>query len=189
MREVSFGQDGAYSHDAIVNRINADLANDLGNLAQRSLSMIGRYAGGVVPEPGAFSREDATLIAAADGLIERCRFEMGQLAIHLMLTAIWQVVADANRYFASQEPWALRRSDPARMATVLYATADVVRQVAILIQPAMPVSAARLLDLVAVPADARTFANLGEAGRLLPGTPLPPAEPIFPRYVEKDAVG
>jgi methionyl-tRNA synthetase len=189
MREVSFGQDGAYSHDAIVNRINADLANDLGNLAQRSLSMIGRYADGVVPEPGAFSREDATLIAAADGLIERCRFEMGQLAIHLMLTAIWQVVADANRYFASQEPWALRRSDPARMATVLYATADVVRQVAILIQPAMPVSAARLLDLVAVPADARTFANLGEAGRLLPGTPLPPAEPIFPRYVEKDAVG
>ncbi len=188
LREVSFGQDGTYSHDAIVNRINADLANDLGNLAQRSLSMIGRYAGGVVPEPGAFSREDATLIAAADGLIERCRFEMGQLAIHLMLTAIWQVVADANRYFASQEPWALRRSDPARMATVLYATADVVRQVAILVQPAMPKSAARLLDLVAVPADARSFASLGEAGRLLPGTPLPPAEPIFPRHVEKDAV-
>jgi len=185
MREVSFGQDGAYSHDAIVNRINADLANDLGNLAQRSLSMIGRYAGGVVPEPGAFSREDETLLAAADSLVERCRFEMGQLAIHLMLTAIWQVVADANRYFASQEPWALRKSDPERMATVLYVTADVVRQVAILIQPAMPNSAARLLDLVAVPAEARRFASLGEAGRLKPGSALPAAEPVFPRYVEK----
>ena len=185
MREVSFGQDGAYSHDAIVNRINADLANDLGNLAQRSLSMIGRYADGIVPEPGAYSAEDKALFAAADGLIERCRFEMGQLAIHLMLTAIWQVVADANRYFASQEPWALRKSDPPRMATVLYVAAEVVRQLAILVQPVVPASAAKLLDLVAAPADARSFASLGEAGRLQPGTRLPPAEPIFPRYVEK----
>ncbi len=126
------------------------------------------------------------MLAAADGLVERCRFEMGQLAIHLMLTAIWQVVADANRYFASQEPWALRKSDPERMATVLYVTADVVRQVAILIQPAMPSSAARLLDLVAVPADARSFASLGEAGRLKPGSALPAAEPVFPRYVERE---
>jgi methionyl-tRNA synthetase len=186
MREVSFGQDGAYSHDAIVNRINADLANDLGNLAQRSLSMIGRYADGVVPTPGTFTAEDQTLLAAADGLIERCRFEMSQLAIHLMLTAIWQVVADANRYFASQEPWALRKSDPARMATVLYVTAEVVRQVGILVQPVMPSAAARLLDLVAAPADARTFASLREAGRLKPGAALPAAEPIFPRYVEKE---
>ncbi len=187
LREVSFGQDGAYSHDAIVNRINADLANDLGNLAQRSLSMIGRYAEGAVPEPGAYSPEDLTLLSAADSLIERCRFEMSQLAIHLMLTAIWQVVADANRYFASQEPWALRKSDPKRMATVLYVTADVVRQVAILVQPVMPKSAARLLDLVAAPEEARSFASLGEAGRLKPGTALPAAEPVFPRYVEKEA--
>ncbi len=186
LREVSFGQDGAYSHDAIVNRVNADLANDLGNLAQRSLSMIGRYAGGVVPEPGAYSPQDKTLLAAADGLVERCRFEMDQLAIHLMLTAIWQVVADANRYFASQEPWALRKTDPARMATVLYVTAEVVRQVAILVQPVMPQSAARLLDLVAAPDDARSFAALGEAGRLRPGTALPEAVPIFPRYVERE---
>ena len=100
MREVSFGQDGVYSHEAIVNRINADLANDLGNLAQRSLSMIGNYADGVLPTPGAFSAEDNALLAAADELLDRCRAEMDQLAIHLVLTAIWQVVADANRYFA-----------------------------------------------------------------------------------------
>ncbi len=187
MREVSFGQDGAYSHEAIVNRINADLANDLGNLAQRSLSMVGKHCEAAVPRPGEFNAEDRAMIAATDGLIERCRAEMSQQAIHLMLTAIWQVVADANRYFASQEPWALRKSDPERMATVLYVTAEVVRQVATLVQPVMPESAARMLDLVAVPAGARSFANLGEAGRLVPGTTLPPAEPIFPRYVERES--
>ncbi len=184
LREVSFGQDGSYSHDAIVNRINADLANDLGNLTQRSLSMIGRYAEGRVPDPGTLSADDLALVSAADALLERCRSEMDQLAIHLMLTAIWQVVAEANRYFAAQEPWALRKSDPERMGTVLYVTAEVVRQVGILVQPVMPEAAARLLDLVAAPADQRSFASLGAAGRLAPGTALPPAEPVFPRYVE-----
>jgi methionyl-tRNA synthetase len=82
-------------------------------------------------------------------------------------------VADANRYFASQEPWALRKTDPARMATVLYVTAEVVRQIAILAQPFMPSSAARMLDLLAAGADARSFASLGKAGRLVPGTALP----------------
>jgi methionyl-tRNA synthetase len=185
LRDVSFGQDGSYSHEAIVGRINADLANDLGNLAQRALSMIGRNAESRVPTPGAFTAEDKALLDDADGLLARCRAEMNQQAIHLALTAIWHVVADANRYFAAQEPWALRRSDPQRMATVLYVSAEVLRQLAILVQPAMPSSAAALLDLLAVPAGARSFATLGAAGRLSPGAALPPARPIFPRYVEK----
>jgi methionyl-tRNA synthetase len=186
MREVSFGQDGVYSHEAIANRINADLANDLGNLAQRSLSMIGRYCDGILPRPAAFSAEDKTLLDSADGLLERCRAEIREQAIHLSLGAIWQVVADSNRYFASQEPWALRKSDPERMATVLYVTAEVVRQIAILVQPVMPTSAARMLDQLAIPAGARSFAELGANGRLVPGTALPSAEPVFPRYIEKD---
>jgi methionyl-tRNA synthetase len=186
MREVSFGQDGSYSHEAIVNRINADLANDLGNLAQRSLTMLNKHTGSAVPKPGAFTPEDATLLAAADGLLTRAREDMQRQAIHQVLSAIWQVVADANRYFAAQEPWALRRTDPARMATVLYVTAEVIRQVAILVQPVMPTAAARLLDLLSVPPEARVFATLGAAARLAPGTPLPPAEPVFPRYVEQE---
>jgi methionyl-tRNA synthetase len=186
MREVSFGQDGVYSHEAIANRINADLANDLGNLAQRSLSMIGRYCDGILPRPAAFSAEDKTLLDSADGLLERCRAEIREQAIHLSLGAIWQVVADSNRYFASQEPWALRKSDPERMATVLYVTAEVVRQIAIMVQPVMPTSAARMLDQLAIPAGARSFAVLGANGRLVPGTALPSAEPVFPRYIEKD---
>ncbi len=107
-----------------------------------------------------------------------------------MLTAIWQVVADANRYFASQEPWALRKSDPARMATVLYVTAEVVRQVAILVQPVMPESAARLLDLVAAPEEARSFASLGRGGAAhARHGRCRRRSPIFPRYVEKEAAG
>lgn len=187
LREVPFGQDGSYSHEAIANRINADLANDLGNLAQRSLTMANKHTGSAVPQPGAFTAEDETLLAAADGLGERARGDMRQQAIHQMLAAVWQVVADANRYFAAQEPWALRKSDPARMATVLYVTAEALRQIAILAQPVMPQSAARLLDLLGVQPDARSFASLGAAGRLVPGTPIPPAEPVFPRYVEPEA--
>ena len=186
MREVSFGQDGSYGHEAIVGRINADLANDLGNLAQRSLSMFGKHTGSAVPDPGPFTTEDDALIAAADELLDRCRAAMRQQAIHVALAAIWQVVADANRYFAAQEPWALRKTDPERMATVLYVTAEVIREVAILVQPVMPDSATRLLDLLAVPGDARRFAMLGEASRLTPGTPLPPTQPVFPRYVEPE---
>jgi methionyl-tRNA synthetase len=186
LREVSFGQDGSYSHEAIVNRINADLANDLGNLAQRSLTMIGKHTAAAVPEPAALREADRTLLEAADALLGRCRAEMRQQAVHAALAAIWEVVADANRYFAAQEPWALRKSDPARMATVLYVTAETLRQIAILIQPVMPDSATRLLDLLAVPAGARSFSRLGAGGRLAPGTPLPPPQPIFPRYVQAE---
>jgi methionyl-tRNA synthetase len=187
LREVSFGQDGSYNHEAIVNRINADLANDLGNLAQRSLTMIGKHTAAAVPEPGPFLQADRALLQAADALIGRCRADMRQQAIHAALAAVWQVVADANRYFAAQEPWALRKTDPQRMATVLYVTAETLRQVALLIQPIMPDSAKRLLDLLGVQAEARSFASLGAGTRLAPGTPLPPPEPVFPRYVEAEA--
>jgi methionyl-tRNA synthetase len=95
------------------------------------------------------------------------------------------VVAEANRYFAGQEPWALKKNDPARMETVLWTTAEVIRRVAILCQPVVPASAAKLLDLLAVPADSRDFAHVGEGHTLVPGTALPAPEPVFPRYVEQ----
>jgi methionyl-tRNA synthetase len=187
LREVPFGQDGSYSHEAIVNRTNADLANDLGNLAQRSLSMVARNCGGVLPEPGAFTPADAALLAAADGLHAAARGHMADLALHAVLAEIWAVVAAANRYFAAEEPWVLRKTHPARMATVLYVTAEVVRQIAILAQPFVPGSAGKLLDLLGQPADRREFAALGAGGRLVPGTPLPPPAPVFPRFVEEEA--
>ena len=186
LREVPFGQDGNYSHEAIVNRINADLANDLGNLAQRSLSMIARNCGGVLPPAAELTAEDQAMLAEADALHGICREAMKTQQIHQTLNAIWAVVADANRYFAAAAPWALRKTDLPRMNAVLYVTAEVIRQVAILAQPAMPAAAGQLLDLLAVAPEARSFAVLGPGGRLQAGVVLPPPAPVFPRYVEAE---
>jgi methionyl-tRNA synthetase len=187
LREVSFGQDGSYNHEAIVNRINADLANDLGNLAQRSLSMISKQLDGVLPEPGAFTDNDRAILAQADGMIALARTAMATQQIHHWLNAVWAVVAEANRYFAGEAPWALAKTDPPRQRTVLYVTAEVVRQIAILAQPAMPDSSAKLLDSLGIPEDARNFAALGGTTRIQPGTKLPAPVGIFPRYVEPSA--
>ncbi|MDB5549757.1 MAG: methionyl-tRNA synthetase [Tardiphaga sp.] len=183
-REVPFGQDGSYSHEAIVARTNADLANDLGNLAQRSLSMIAKQYNGVLPTPGAFSASDSAILAQADGMIAQARIAMTTQQIHLALSAVWAVVAEANRYFAGEAPWALAKTDPARQATVLYVTAEVIRQVAILAQPAMPTASAKLLDILGIASDARTFAQVGGSVRIAPGAQLPPPAPVFPRYIE-----
>ena len=155
MREVSFGQDGSYNHEAIVARINADLANDLGNLAQRSLSMIAKQLGGVLPEPGEFTDNDKEILAEADAMLAASRTAMATQQIHQWLNVVWSVVAEANRYFAGEAPWALAKTDPARQKTVLYVTAEVVRQVAILTQPVMPDASSKLLDSLGVPQDAR----------------------------------
>jgi methionyl-tRNA synthetase len=187
LREVPFGQDGSYNHEAIVARINADLANDLGNLAQRSLSMIAKQYEGVLPEPGAFSDNDNAILAQADGMIELARTAMATQQIHHYLNAVWAVVAEANRYFAGEAPWALAKTDPPRQRTVLYVTAEVVRQIAILAQPVMPESSAKFLDSLGIPADARDFASLGGATRIRPGTRLPAPVGIFPRYIEPTA--
>jgi methionyl-tRNA synthetase len=186
MREVPYGGDGNYSHEAIVSRINADLANDLGNLAQRSLSMIAKNCDGAVPRPGEPTDADRAILTAADALPERARRAMEDYALHTVLADIWAVVADANRYFAAQEPWTLRKTDPARMASVLYVTAEVLRAVGILAQPFVPNAAARLLDLLAVAPERRMLAHVGEGNRLSPGTALPAPAPIFPRYVEPE---
>ncbi|TAI64407.1 methionine--tRNA ligase [Bradyrhizobium sp. Leo170] len=188
LREVPFGQDGNYSHEAIVARINADLANDLGNLAQRSLSMIAKQLGGVLPEPGEFSDNDKAILAQADNMLEASRNAMATQQIHQWLNAVWAVVAEANRYFAGEAPWALAKTDPARQKTVLYVTAEVVRQIAILTQPVMPEASAKLLDSLGVAGDdqrSRQFAAFGE--RLRPGVQLPPPVGVFPRYVEPKA--
>jgi methionyl-tRNA synthetase len=187
LREVPFGQDGNYNHEAIVARINADLANDLGNLAQRSLSMIAKQLGGVLPEPGEFSDNDKAILAMADGMVAASREAMATQQIHHWLNAVWAVVAEANRYFAGEAPWALAKTDPVRQKTVLYVTAEVVRQIAILAQPVMPTASGLLLDSLGIPASERNFAMLGGATRIAPGSTLPAPTPAFPRYIEPAA--
>ena len=184
LREVPFGQDGSYSDEAIIGRINTDLANELGNLAQRSLSMVNKNLDGAVPQPRGFSAEDRELLAVADALLPRVRAHFDAPAMHLALDAVWLMLGAANRYFSAQEPWVLRKSEAAtdqeRFATVLYTTLEVVRIAALLVQPVMPDSAAKLLDLLGQPEDQRSFAAI--ATRIAPGTALPPPVGVFPRY-------
>ena len=125
------------------------------------------------------------MLEAAGGLLGAVRSQVSEQAFHLALEAIWRVVADANRYVDVEAPWALRRTDPARMGTVLFTLAEVIRHLAILTQPFVPTSAARLLDQLVVPAERRAFVDL--AAPLTPGTPLPKPSGIFPRFVEASA--
>lgn len=183
MREVPFGNDGDFNKQAMINRINSDLANDLGNLAQRSLSMIFKNCDGVMPTPGDLSDADNNILAALDGLLPKVRDQMDVQAINKALETIWKVVSDANGYFAGEEPWALKKTDPKRMGTVLYTTAEIIRQMSIIIQPIMPESAAKLLNLLKIPEEERGFEKLGVDHRLASGTEMEKPEGVFPRYI------
>jgi methionyl-tRNA synthetase len=185
LREANFGQDGSYSHEAIVTRMNADLANNLGNLAQRSLSMIAKNFGGTLPTPAAFTDADQAMLAAADGLYATAREAMHSQAIKSWLDAVWTVLIEANVYFDKERPFD-KTLTAERRGTILYVTAEVVRQVAILVQAAMPDSAAKLLDQLGVPVDARSFAHLGPAHRLALGTALPAPQGVFPRWIDPE---
>ncbi|MBO1267007.1 methionine--tRNA ligase [Arthrobacter cavernae] len=183
LREVPFGADGSYNHEAIVGRMNADLANNFGNLAQRSLSMVAKNCEGRVPVPGAFTDADKALLAQANELLATARAAFDKQEFSRALEAIWGVLGDTNAYFADQAPWVLRKTDVERMNTVLYVTLEVVRIVAILAQPVMPAASAKLLDVLGQPeGDARQFAAI--ATPIVAGTELPAPAPVFPRYEE-----
>lgn len=187
LREVPFGNDGDFSRQSMINRINADLANGLGNLGQRVLSMIQKNCDKAVPEFGAFTKEDKALLELADNTLEKVRTEIDKLAFHKSLEAIWQLVAAANAYIDEQAPWTLRKTDMERMKTVLYVLAETIRHLGLYIQAIMPESSAKLLDLLAIPEDKRGFDQVGEAGRLVSGAALPKPSGIFPRFVEEEA--
>jgi methionyl-tRNA synthetase len=183
LREVPFGADGSYNHDAIVGRMNADLANNFGNLAQRSLSMVAKNCGGTVPVPGAFTAEDNAILEQAGGLLAAARAAFDKQEFSRALEAIWGVLGDTNAYFAEQAPWVLRKTDVERMNTVLYVTLEVLRIVAILAQPVMPAATAALLQTLGQPeGEARQFAAIGTP--IVAGTELPAPSPVFPKYEE-----
>ncbi len=182
MREVPFGNDGSYSNEAIITRMNSDLANNLGNLAQRSLSMIAKNCEGRVPKPGERSVQDKALLDACYGLLDTTRTHINRQEISRYLEEVWRVLGDANAYVDEQAPWALNKTDPARMATVLWTVAETLRNVAILLQPVMPTSCSKLLDLLSVTPEKRSFADLGTDHALVAGTELPKPSGVFPRY-------
>jgi methionyl-tRNA synthetase len=185
LREVSFGQDGDYSREKLTNRVNADLANNLGNLAQRSLSMINKNCDGKVPQFGPATAADEQLEQEVGEAIQAAQSLMEQQLIHDAIGAIIGALSSANNYFAAQEPWALKKTDPERMATVLYRTADTVRRLAIPMLAFVPASAAKLLDQLAVPEHDRLLALALVRDRLVPGTELPAPQGVFARIERK----
>jgi len=182
LREVPFGNDGDFSHRAMIGRKNGDLANDFGNLVQRVLSMVQRNCAAAAPEPGPFDSADRALLDQAWGSLPTLREQYARQRFHLALIHLWGVIGAANRYVDEQAPWALRKTDPARMNTVLYVLVEVIRHLAILSQPVTPRGAAKILDQLAVAAEARDFGQLGAAGAIPPGTALPKPEGVFPRH-------
>ncbi|MBM3572991.1 MAG: methionine--tRNA ligase [Alphaproteobacteria bacterium] len=182
LREVPFGQDGDFSHAAMVRRMNTDLANDFGNLVQRVLTQVNRNCAATVPEHGEYTSADLAMLKRAHDLVEHLRRHLREQSFHLALDAIWEVVAMANRYVDAKAPWALRKTDPARMATVLYVLVEVIRHLGILAQPIVPASAARILDQLGLGPDERGFTKLGLAHALEAGRALPKPAPVFPRF-------
>ena len=187
MREVPFGNDGDFSRRAMIHRMNGDLANDLGNLSQRVLSMIFKNCSGVMPAlPATAAPEDSALLDAADAMLGKVRAHMDVQSFHEALRCIWEVVSDANKYVDTTAPWGLKKTDPVRMGEVLAVLAETIRQAAILVQPVMPGSASKILDQLGVADDQRGFDMLAGAGRIAAGVEISKPEPVFPRFVEEE---
>ncbi len=182
LREVPFGNDGDFSDQALIRRMNSELANDLGNLAQRTLTQIAKNLAGILPKATPPTPEDAALLDAATGLPERLRPLMDRLAFGEAIEEVWKVIRSANAYIDQQAPWALRKTDPTRMAAVLRVLVDTMRPIATVLQPVMPTSMAHMLDQLGIPPNTRDLASL--ATPLAGNIPLPPPAGIFPRFVE-----
>ena len=182
MREVPFGGDGDYSRKALVGRLNIELANDLGNLAQRTLSLIARNCDARLPPHEAFTEADTILLDQVRALPSLMREQLDRQALHEALEAVWRVIRAGNGYIDRQAPWTLKKTDPVRMAAVLRVLADLLRGVSTVLQPYMPSSMAAMLDQLGVPEDQRLLSAL--ATPLPDGTPLPAPKGIFPRHVE-----
>ena len=189
LREVPFGNDGDFSHRAMVQRMNGELANDYGNLAQRVLSMIAKNCDSRIPEPGELTGNDTALFDQAVALLGKQRELMDIQSFHEALETIWTMIRAANVYVDAQAPWKLRKEDPVRMATVLYVLAECIHHLAILTQPFMPEASSKLLDQLGIAEDRRAFdAISGEESMLVPGTELPKPQGVFPRFAgEQDA--
>ncbi len=181
LREMPFGNDGDFNRRALIGRMNSELANDLGNLAQRSLSLIAKNCGGVLPERGPATEDDAELLAQAAALPDAMRPKLLRQAYGEALDEAWRVIRAANAYIDRQAPWALRKTDPVRMAAVLRVLADVLRPIATVLQPFMPGSMAAMLDQLGVPADARSLAALARRCRRHPAAAAPGHLPALRR--------
>lgn len=189
MAEVSFGGDGDFSTKSFIQKVNVNLANELGNLCQRTLSMVFKNCGKETPtNVGPFTEADEALLASARGLRERAATQVASQALHKYADEMVSMVWDTNKYIDTMEPWALKKTDTARMGTVLYVIMEVLRHVAILYQPIIPTSSNKILDLLCVPSDERSFDHLTEEYMIRQGVEICKPEGIFPRIEVEEPV-
>lgn len=184
MREVPFGGDSNFSRRSMMTRMNVELANDLGNLAQRTLSLIARNLEGRLPARGKMTEDDEAILAQASLLPDLMSEQIERMAISDGLEEVWKLIRAANAYIDRQAPWALKKTDPERMQAVLRVLYDVIRAIAVMLQPYMPDTMSKMLDQLALANDERDFASLAllvEEGRV-----LPKPEGLFPRFVEEE---
>jgi methionyl-tRNA synthetase len=190
MREMPFGADGNYTNRALLNRINSDLANDLGNLVRRTLAMIEKYFDGVIPQPGTYEEVDIALREKALALPAAFEREMDALQFSQALQEVWRLVSESNRYIDLTQPWVLGRDDAGkeRLKTVLYVLAEAIRFIGVLIYPVMPTTSKRIHQQLGITQDAHTtWDSLQAFGALPAGVAIQPGEALFPRVdVEKE---
>jgi methionyl-tRNA synthetase len=187
LREISWGQDGDWGREKFINRNNSELANNFGNLAQRSLSMIAKNFGGEMPPRQDGSGEDNKIIAETIASISRMEEAMVTEQLHEATAELIAALSAANLYFADQAPWG-KKDDLARMGAILATTADLFRRCAIAAQPFVPAAASKFLDLLAVPADQRLLQHALDPDLVVAaGTPLPPPEPVFKKFEQAKA--
>jgi methionyl-tRNA synthetase len=183
LREVPFGADGVFSNEALIARINSDLANDLGNLVSRTVSMITKYFGGFIPETREAGEFDDELSIMLKGLKPKVEELMDKLQFNTALIEIWKVISRTNKYIDETMPWSLAKeeSNKARLAQVMYHLYESLRIVSILIQPFMPETPDKIWQQLSIPEERRSWESAGVFGGYTPTEAVKPGEIIFPR--------
>ncbi len=183
LRDMVFGLDSDFSEEALVRRLNADLANDFGNLVSRSMTMAVNYFEGLLPAPGTLEEADISLKDAALKVIEDYKDMMKEFAFHKALITVWELIGRANKYIDTMKPWEMAKSNRDRLGTVLNTITEAIRIVSVLLWPVMPQTAEKIQDqlglgIVGVELD---LASLKEWGRIKQVRPMSKAPPLFPR--------